>query len=702
MIDGEPAFLLRNGKYNDANGLYRRQRDGSYVSGTLPDQSVRRWLGNGAYIWDIEAHDLDGDLDDDLILEGKLFPESFLLENTGAEFVLYQKIATARGQPIHVGDLDGDGDLDIVNTGGGDDNGNSTQFGLWINQSTASAAPDPDPEPEADAAVIGAADAGEQACGRHSDAYCNRVASDAAYAALMEGGNGLFFLNAFLMLTEWPLIETAALAAPEAALPSKDPDPAHETAPAPEPPPEPAPEPLGTLPLPAYDLTSDSWARFVQWMNAGNGKPQHNALIGFVTDSDAHCQKARAGAQAIVDADDVDGNQYLTSGRKYADVFSTLAWCGSDQASAWTEWGARHLGEPDGSVRNSIWWSRRWSRNNPANNYYHSFIEATSVYAMTTGDQKWLEFLKDDRLPLMFDYYATTPEGGSREGTAYGESHREVFRMAKLWRDYDGTEIVPQAFIDGSLLYWTHAIMPGGEWMALLGDQTRTHGKTDGYHKDILDNALLLASDPRAISAGRWAYSLVPQRSAVFTPLFLTDHPAGSPPGDLAYHAKGAGVLFVRDAWRPNATALYFTAGIHDEAHQCEDQGGFAVWADGQWKTVGDHPWTRTGICTGKPESQNIINFGSDNARNSESFMAYTLDGVLSVRMDLSPAGPDWTRNIEWIVGDRRLNIEDTFSAAGEFQLQKPSADDERAPYNSNARVEVTPSSSGAVSVVSW
>jgi hypothetical protein len=683
LIDGVPAFLLRNGKYNDINGLYRRQPDGSYVSGTLPNRSVRRWLGNGAYIWDIEAHDFDADGDDDLILEGKLHSRSYLLENTGTEFELYQEIRTARGQPIYVADIDADGDLDILNTGGEGDNGNSKTLRLWINQANV---PTPDPDPVPDPPVDPVPDPDPVP----TPAPCEGL--DAALEALEAARKAVIAAEAAVGALSCSALE-----------PTPDPDPDPEPTPDPEPAPEPIPPVVtGGLPLPAFDEDSQAWARFVAWADSGNGKAQHNALIGVVTDDEAHCAKAQDQAQAIVDADKVAGNQYLTAGRLFSDVFSTMAWCGGD--ASWAAWASGHLGEPDGSVRDSLWWSRRWSRNNPANNYYHAFIEATSAYAMATGDQKWLDFLKNDRLPLMFDYYSQTPEGGSREGTAYGESHRNVLKLAKLWRDYDGTEIVPQEFIDGTLMFWTHAVMPGGEWMALLGDQTRTHGKTDGYHKDILDNALLLATDPKAIDAGRWTYHQIAQGSAVFTPLFLTDVPQGSPPSDLAYHAEGAGVLFVRGGWTDDSTALYFTAGIRDEAHQCEDQGAFAVW-DGGWQTVGDHAWTRTGICKSRIESQNVLRFPgvTENVRDSESSLAYLLNGGLSVVMDLSEAvGQRWLRSFAWTPGADQMTVTDKFTGEAVFGFEKPSEDDERAPYVSDATAVTQKTATGMETVIQW
>jgi len=417
-------------------------------------------------------------------------------------------------------------------------------------------------------------------------------------------------------------------------------DPTPEPAPEPEPVPEPEPiqpiQPIvtGNLPVPPHDVDSEAWQRWVATVEKRGGSAYEHALIAVVTGDPMECGLAAKASQETVDVDNVAGNQYLRAGVRYAGVFATIAWCDIplDQAEEWIEWGEGHLGGVlvDGELRfdeatvgrKGIWWSnggnsKRWSRDNPANNYYHSFATATTYYAIVAEDEVWLDFMRNDRLPLMYDYYATTPEGGSREGTGYGESHRSVFDLAYVWRHYDGTEVLPQEFIDGSLRYWVHATTPGGQSLALMGDQTRAKGRFDGKHCGLLDSALHLARDPKAAQMARWQLGRANCfGSHVFRKLVLEDYPAiPQPDMPLDYYAKGAGVLFVRESWDDDAAYAYFTAGIRDEAHQCEDQGGFAVWDDGQWQTVADHPWTQYGICSVKPvegarlATQNVLRF---------------------------------------------------------------------------------------------
>lgn len=447
----------------------------------------------------------------------------------------------------------------------------------------------------------------------------------------------------------------------------------------------------GSIPFPDHDKGSAAWKK---WTDSAVTGAANLALLG-------RCSEAIPKAQAIVTTDNVSGDQYLQSGGQFNNVFSVLSWCEVPQAQGqeWADWGKRHLGEPDGSVTNSIWWKDRWSRNNPANNYYHSFVLATTTYAMATMDKKWLDWLKADRLPKMTNYYATTPEGGSREGTGYGESHRNVFTIARLWREYDGTEVLPQPFIDNSIRYWTHATAPGHKWVALIGDHTRTHGTTDSYHRDIIDNAMHLAKDPEAIAIGKWQINRLPPLSASFYGLVLRDYPDdGHPPAETEYHAKGAGHFFARDSWTPDATYLVFTAGKKDEAHQQEDQGAFAVWARKRWQTTSESPWTQGGIAQ-DVAYQNVVRFPSaTNIKGQSGTLVWSKSGnLLTVDMDLTAvAGEPWTRNVQWSPGWEALRITDKFTNAdATFGFETPGKGE-------TAEVITQRSTDGFRSVVAW
>ncbi|MDO8863771.1 hypothetical protein Q6D67_18925, partial [Haliea sp. E1-2-M8] len=136
-----------------------------------------------------------------------------------------------------------------------------------------------------------------------------------------------------------------------------------------------------------------------------------------------------------------------------------------------------------------------------------------------------------------------------------------------------------------------------------------------------------------------------------------------------------------------------------------EDQGAYAVWARGRWQTTSDSPWTSGGIAQ-DVSAQNVIRFPSaENIRYSVSTLTWTKEGeLLRVEMDLTSAvGQLWKRTVEWKPSWEELRIRDVFdSRAAEFGFEKPSADDDRAPYVSDAEAKVQRVSDGFRSVISW
>jgi hypothetical protein len=214
-----------------------------------------------------------------------------------------------------------------------------------------------------------------------------------------------------------------------------------------------------------------------------------------------------------------------------------------------------------------------------------------------------------------------------------------------------------------------------------------------------------VAKNREAIAVGRWQLNrLPPPKSAVFYKLELLDHPDnGQPPSLLEYHAVGAGHFFARDSWGDDATLVYLTAGVHDEAHQQEDQGAFGVWSRGEWQTSSDSPWTKGGIAQ-DVSYQNVLRFPeAKNIRHSISTLSWRkTDGLMKVDMDLSPAvGRTWLRSVEWRWGCDCLRITDV-ADGGEFGFEKPGIDDHRAPSQSKAHAVTRQTQNGLFSVVTW
>ncbi|MEM6483789.1 MAG: hypothetical protein AAF662_02220 [Pseudomonadota bacterium] len=511
-------------------------------------------------------------------------------------------------------------------------------------------------------------------------------------------------------------------------LQTSEPDPIPDpNEPAPEPDPEPDPEPpsdpneplvVGAVPLYRHDPDSARYARLAAAVKASptSFRPDMRAFFG-------ECETAISGSDWHVNqVDRVARNSYLNAGREFSYVFLTMAWCDvpAGLEEKWTAWGRRHLGNMpgDGNRNIGMWWrdsdtEQRWSRDNPANNYWHAFFKATTSYVLATGDPVYMDFMRNDRIPLVKSYYERNPGGGSREGTDYGKSHRDLLQAAALWRDHDRTEALPQEFIDSTLRFWVQALLPDLRSTVVLGDQAGSKSRVEGYYCDVLDNALQLAKADDAIAMGRWALHAVEDQcqesNSTYRHLFLHDWPeAPKPDMPLEYYAQDAGVLISRSSWDDDATLTAYQFGRLGEAHQCDAMGSFQVWSNGRWQTVGDHRWRRNGLCAKDARTQNVIQFAgvTSQIRGSTTELEYSLEGNrLEVHLKLSAAaGRPWLRNVYWDKGVNRMVIEDHLasSESGEFVLQKPGPDDQDAPYESMAAALTEPTEFGLRSVVTW
>lgn len=149
MLNGDWAWLIRNGKYADENNLY--YYDGTVGTQSIPNSSVRRWLGNGAYVWDMHLADFNADGCMDIVLEGNLHTTSYVLECINPrEFGLVTSFRTVTGQPVSVSDMNGDGALDVVyvTTNSGEKAfGSASGYGILVNTSGTPPPPPPPVDP---------------------------------------------------------------------------------------------------------------------------------------------------------------------------------------------------------------------------------------------------------------------------------------------------------------------------------------------------------------------------------------------------------------------------------------------------------------------------------------------------------------------------------------------------------------------------
>src|SRR5690606_40702182 len=79
------------------------------------------------------------------------------------------------------------------------------------------------------------------------------------------------------------------------------------------------------------------------------------------------------------------------------------------------------------------------------------------------------------------------------------------------------------------------------------------------------------------------------------------------PPTELVYRAEGAGHLFARTAWNPSAMWMSFAAGIFDESHAAQEQGGFSLFS-GNWLSWTANMYSNSHIVQGTP-AYNVVRF---------------------------------------------------------------------------------------------
>ncbi len=483
------------------------------------------------------------------------------------------------------------------------------------------------------------------------------------------------------------------------------------------------------LDLTGVDRHSPQFMRFKTWVdNAVAGNPDYGfsaadaAILERITDQTYYCELAvRMVEASVADAEvaiadgrapQIAGDSYLDIGPQIVDLSLTLDTCRAHipakQIARWSKYAEQAVW--------NVWhpylahWGNRphpwsgWSIDNPGNNYYYSFVEATLYWALASGSEDWMRILGEEKLPALQTYFAKLPGGGSLEGTGYGASHMRLFALYRLWRDATGEDLAnANSHAHDSIAYWVHATVPTLDRFAPIGDQSRNSvPELYDYHRRLMLEARMLSHDPKAQAlAGWWLQHIsVPSMRSGFNSRYdLLPVPASNTaPTALYYHAIGTGHLFARSGWDRDAMWLAFVAGPYNESHAHQEQGGFTLFAH-DWLTVTNNIWSHSGIHQGS-ELHNVLRFERDAplvrpCRSTEAAprvvpqcapsqsrmtVAAAADGALTVDADLSgayagnPAVREWTRKL--VFGQRKLRIEDHFDIApgtrAIFQLQLP------------------------------
>ena len=322
-----------------------------------------------------------------------------------------------------------------------------------------------------------------------------------------------------------------------------------------------------------------------------------------------------AGSRATV-----AGDSYLEVGDRIGDLAMVYDWCFEQltaaQRARWIAyanqavWNVWHHDEASWGGVEYPWTG--WSVENPSNNYYYSFLEATMLLGLATrgeNDQAdaWLEMFRSTKIQgeLVPVFDRDLAGGGSREGTGYGTAMRRLFWLYDLWRGSTGEDLSRlNGHTYASLAYLMHSTVPTLDRLAPIGDHARdSTAALFDYHRAYALGLMRLFPGDRlaAVGASYVRQSSVPRMGQFFMYWYDFVHDdaavAAEPLAALhtTYHAPGAGHVYARSSWERDATWVGFVAGPYTESHAHRDQGSFLIY-DGEWLAYDANVESRSGI----------------------------------------------------------------------------------------------------------
>ncbi|MBS0421730.1 MAG: hypothetical protein JSR66_28735 [Proteobacteria bacterium] len=465
--------------------------------------------------------------------------------------------------------------------------------------------------------------------------------------------------------------------------------------------------------------SSTAFARFKAGADAAlRGDPPYGysamqSVIMFkITGNVAYINDAISRVEAMVTAaenaaasggvPEIAGDSYLDVGPEmeelaltYDYAFDRLSSAQQQRWAAFAEQTLQNVWNPDSASWGGVphAWSG-WAVCDPGDNYYYSFMRATMLWALASKSTTWLSFLQTNKFPLLIDYYANLPGGGTREGTGYGTALHNLFENYIYWKDSTGEDLASLTpHTRETIDYWVNATVPTLDRFAPIGDQSRSSiPDLYDYHENLVHEAVVLSRGTAQAQRGTWwlnnnSVNGVSQASNVYGDLLpLPATPLQ--PTALVYQATGAGVLFARSGWSTDASWISFVAGKYDQSHAHQDQGAFTFFKN-DWLAVTQNIWSHSGIHQEVIYTNGLRFERADGSVVPEaqsdtvqSTMSYTnTGGTVAVAADLSNAYSansasvqSWTRNLQFS-GDT-LRVTDACSVASGvravFQVQVP------------------------------
>lgn len=263
-----------------------------------------------------------------------------------------------------------------------------------------------------------------------------------------------------------------------------------------------------------------------------------------------------------------------------------------------------------------------WSVDNPSNNYYYSFLEATMLLGLATrgeNDQAdaWIEHFRttklEEELRPVFD--RDLVGGGSREGTGYGVAMRRLFWLYDLWHGTTSESLSRMnRHTYDSLAYLMHSTVPTLDRLAPIGDHAReSSAELFDYHRAYALVLMHLFPGERLsrVGASFVRQSSVPRVGQFFMRFFDFVHDDAAVEAEplsalsTTYHASGVGHVFARSSWAEDATWLGVIAGPYTESHAHRDQGSFLLYHR-EWLAYDANVETHSGIVQ-EEELHNLV-----------------------------------------------------------------------------------------------
>jgi hypothetical protein len=356
-------------------------------------------------------------------------------------------------------------------------------------------------------------------------------------------------------------------------------------------------------------------------------EPWHAALMGQITGTPSYCTWAVDRTNAFVTSEedkiaaisaapaggalppspDAAYDSYLEVGPLIGNMALVYDWCRASMTDAqrtrWKNYGNQAVWNVWNHTQ-ATWGNKTipwtgWSVNNPVNNYYYSFLEATMLLGLATHGEntmadQWLTQFRTTKLEnqLFPTFNQDLAGGGSREGTGYGVAMKNLWRLYDWWERSTGQRVAdrtPQTL--ASIPWMMHAIVPTLDRLAPTGDHARdSSAALFDYHRDYLQVLATLFPGERLSGVAKTllAQSSVPQMTQHFMKysdyLYDLTPITARPLSDLstAYWASGTGQFPMRSDWSTTAAYANFICGPYTESHAHRDQGSFTLFK-GTW-----------------------------------------------------------------------------------------------------------------------